>query len=890
MTLEAGTTLGPYCVQRQLGAGGMGEVYAALDGRLGRTVAIKVLPREMVQDPETLRRFQQEANTVASLNHPNIVQIYDVGTSDDGYPYLVMELLEGEPLRARMESKPMPLRKVVEISAQLAKALGAAHSKGIVHRDLKPENVYLTKPGPAKILDFGLAKLSQKEEAFIQDDATRALFTKPGMVMGTVGYMAPEQVEGHNADGRADIFALGIIMWEMASGQRPFRKDSSIDTLHAILREDPPEIPAELGLPPAMERILRRCLEKDPEDRFQSANDLAFQLASLAEMSSSIPTVRISAITEAEPKAPWHRTPHRLFYPLPIKLPGKLQVCFWDRVQLSVAYLVLLALGGVLLGSWLGVLPFQIGGNRELGKSFTPALNLTGNIQSAAVSRDGQHYLVSMADESGKATLIYYRAGQSALTLDKVAGEEVLALTNTGSALLRSSNGDLYLQEMAEHASAMKIATKVLESDLTPDGSKVALLKRAGDKFSIEFPQGSPVYSSPQRLRDLKVSPKGDAVAFFERDPATNLFQLRIWHKGRMETWKGGEGLSPKGAFSMGGLRGMAWDASGEALYLASGTLLGYLDGKRERILHRNAGSLRLCGATQEGPLLLVGTELLSERGRIPGASQEVDLGWIGGNLAAMSRDGSRFLVARDEEIWLLPADRSKGRKIGTGTAEALSADGRTILFTNNERTLAVPTEGGDSVLIANREELKAQGFSFTGESTDPKYHLSEDGKWLLVLQRKLLARRPMDASSPFEKLSPPMEGMAEDWRIDNLASPDGQRVVLQVRESGEKRWCLQVDLATSKQELRVSLEDTERLMAWQKDGGYLLFSSSKGAAEFRSLDPKNGQRRVQVAPAPPFPSTAARFRNVRCSSDGAFYAYRYASAGISQLLIGKGF
>jgi len=309
MSMEAGTDLGPYRVLRKLGAGGMGEVYAATDTRLGRTVAIKVLPKEMVQDGESLRRFQQEANTVASLNHPNIVQVYDVGSAEDGSPFLVMELLEGESLRTRMDSKPMPLRKVTEISAQLARSLGAAHAKGIIHRDLKPENVYLTKPGPAKILDFGLAKLSRKQEALVQDDATRALFTKPGMVMGTVGYMAPEQVEGLEADGRADIFALGIIMWEMLSGQRPFRKDSSIDTLHAILREDPPEISPELNIPSAMERILRRCLEKDPDDRFQSANDLAFQLQTVADLSGSAPTVRMSAITEAAGEGSWLRTP-----------------------------------------------------------------------------------------------------------------------------------------------------------------------------------------------------------------------------------------------------------------------------------------------------------------------------------------------------------------------------------------------------------------------------------------------------------------------------------------------------------------------------------------------------------------------------------------------------
>jgi len=890
MTLEAGTALGPYRVVRKLGAGGMGEVYAALDPRLNREVAIKVLSRDLLRDPESLRRFQQEANAVAALNHTNIVQIFDVGSTETNEPFLVMELLEGESLRVRMDSKPMPLRKVAEISAQIARALGAAHAKGITHRDLKPENVYLTKQGPVKILDFGLAKLNQRE-SLLEPDATRALFTKPGMVMGTVGYMAPELVEGENADGRADIFALGIMMWEMLSGQRPFSKKSSIDTLHAILREDPPEIPAELGLPSAMERILRRCLEKHPDDRFQSANDLAFQLENVSEVSSSMPTARLKTLSGSEFSEPYFKKTYRMFYPLPIGLPHRLRVCFWDRVQLSVAYLFI---AGILLTAILASRGHISGplSRREYAKAFIPALNVTGNIQSSAISRDGRHTLVALADELGHTSLVYQQAGQNAVSLAKAPAEEVLALANTGSALLRNPAGDLYLHEMGENAAALKIATHVQEADLSPDGTKVALLRHAEDRFTIEYPQGAVCYTSALRMRNLKVSPSGEALAFFERNAASGLFHLRVWKSGKLDTWEGDARICPKGAFSASELQGLAWNAKSDALYIAlQGNLLALIRKSSAMVLHRNAGGLRLCGATLEGPMLDVGTELTTSRGRLPNSPKEQDQDWIGGIINGISDDGQRLLVSRDNEIWLLPADRSPGRKIGMGSAEDLSSDGKTLLFTSNDRILAVPTEGGDTVGVATHQELQALGYVFTGEtSSDPKFTISDDNRWVFISQKQHLTRRLLQGGGKLEVVPVPADGLASDWRIDALVSRDGNQVALQIRDSGERRCCLALDAASQKQLSRTSLGDTERLVAWPSSGSVLTFNTLKGNGEFHDLDLKTSQARVLTTVAPPFPNTAARFRAIRCSSDGRFYTYRYTTTGFSQLMIAKGF
>src|SRR4051812_22079966 len=288
MTL-AGTRLGPYAIVAPLGAGGMGEVYRAHDARLGREVAIKVLPASFAADEERLRRFEQEARATGTLNHPNILGVYDLG-SHDGAPYVVSELLDGDTLRARIGTSPLPHRKAIDYAAQIARGLSAAHDKGIVHRDLKPDNVFVTRDGRVKILDFGLAKVKQVDapvEAETALAAGGAPKTAAGTVLGTVGYMSPEQVRGTAVDPRSDIFSFGVVLYEMLTGRRAFKGDSAVETMNAILKEDPaPASDAGPPLPPALDRIVLHCLEKNPEERFQSAHDIAFGIESLSGISS----------------------------------------------------------------------------------------------------------------------------------------------------------------------------------------------------------------------------------------------------------------------------------------------------------------------------------------------------------------------------------------------------------------------------------------------------------------------------------------------------------------------------------------------------------------------------------------------------------------------------
>jgi len=282
MTISPGTKLGPYEIVGLLGAGGMGEVYRAKDTRLERAVAVKMVSRSFANDTDRLRRFELEARTVAALNHPNILGIHDIG-SYEGAPYLVSELLEGETLREKLEAGALGVRRATEYALGIARGLATAHEKGIVHRDLKPENVFIARDGQVKILDFGLAKLMRSDAGVDSTLLTNQVETRPGMVLGTMGYISPEQVRCEACDARSDIFSLGAVLYEMLTGKRAFKRETAAETMTAILREEPPEL-SETGcqVPPGMQRIIARCLEKSVERRFQSASDLGFAIESLS--------------------------------------------------------------------------------------------------------------------------------------------------------------------------------------------------------------------------------------------------------------------------------------------------------------------------------------------------------------------------------------------------------------------------------------------------------------------------------------------------------------------------------------------------------------------------------------------------------------------------------
>jgi serine/threonine protein kinase len=307
--LSAGTKLGRYEIRSTLGAGGMGEVYRARDTQLGRDVAIKVLPSAFAVDQDRLRRFEHEACAASALNHPNILVVHDIAS--DGAPYVVFELLEGETLRTRIGGTALGQRRALEYASQIARGLAAAHEKGIIHRDLKPDNIFITNDGRVKILDFGLAKLIEVDDESVQTDIpTRRVDTEPGVAMGTLGYISPEQLKGGVADQRSDIFSFGAVLYEMLSGRRAFQRESRAETMSAILKEDPPELSdTNKGVSTTLERLVNHCLEKNPESRFQSARDLVYALEAVSGSTGNLPTEAALPVRPARAKwrerIPW---------------------------------------------------------------------------------------------------------------------------------------------------------------------------------------------------------------------------------------------------------------------------------------------------------------------------------------------------------------------------------------------------------------------------------------------------------------------------------------------------------------------------------------------------------------------------------------------------------
>ena len=379
MTLAQGSKLGPYEIQAPLGAGGMGEVYRAHDTRLGRDVALKILPESFTRDADRLHRFEQEARAIAALNHPNVLAVFDIGATN-GTPFLVAELLEGETLRMLVDRGALSQRKAIDYGVQIAHGLAAAHEKGIVHRDLKPENIFVTKDAHIKILDFGLAKLVQKGAARADGATLTSAQTAAGVVMGTASYMAPEQVRGEVADARTDIFALGAVLYEMLSGKRAFHRDTPAETMTAALKEDPPEISDSAHpVSPSLDRIVRRCLEKNPEQRFQSAKDLSFALSALSGSDSTVAAPMVA-------------------------IPRKVSVTRWSAIAVALAV--------VAGAAWF------LARRPVAHARMQFAIPVVGEVSHMALSADGSMLAFVSTDESSGLPMLYVqRIGSTEATL-----------------------------------------------------------------------------------------------------------------------------------------------------------------------------------------------------------------------------------------------------------------------------------------------------------------------------------------------------------------------------------------------------------------------------------------------------------------------------------------
>jgi Tol biopolymer transport system component len=658
--IPPGALLGPYQVVGLIGAGGMGEVYKARDERLKRDVAIKVLPSAFAENSDRLRRFEQEARAAGGLNHPNILAIFDIG-SREGAPYVVSELLEGETLRSRLASGALPTRKAIDYAVQVARGLAAAHEKGIVHRDLKPENLFVTKDGRVKILDFGVAKIVRPDVSSLRASAfpTTPGGTEPGVIMGTVGYMSPEQVRGQATDARSDLFVLGAILYEMLSGKRAFRGDSAVETMLATLNTEPPDLSAtNPNVAPGLERIIRHCLEKDREQRFHSAHDLAFDLEALSSGSGEASTGGIRVTAGGKPAE----------HPV------------YRRVTFR-----------------------------------------RGVVASARFSPDGQTIACSARWEGSPSETFLIRLdspesrplGLMNAVLHAISSSGDMAVVLNAQIVPQGRRGVLARMPLAGGA-PREILEDVSWADWSPDGKHLAVVRTVAGRERLDFPIGTTLYEPTGMIAFPRVSPGGDLVAFIDypRVSDTAGSVAVVDRKGKVTTlsqgWEDIFGLNwtPDGA--------KVWFTAsnvGAAAALHAVTLDG-----QERLLEQVPGGLFLHDISPTGSVLLShGSMRAGVLCRIGGESAERDLSWLDFSLNPdLSADGKLLLF--DEQgaggggplnsVYLRKTNGSPAVRLGDGKALALSPDGKWALSSlhSPSRLVLLPTGAGEPRTLAHEE------------------------------------------------------------------------------------------------------------------------------------------------------------------------------------------
>jgi hypothetical protein len=568
--------LGNYEILDKLGEGGMGEVWRARDRRLQRMVALKILPKAVAGDPVRRARFEHEGRALGALNHPNVVAIYDIG-EDGGRAYIVSELVEGESLRAVLDRGPLPVRKAIEAASQMAEGMAAAHALGIVHRDLKPENVMVSRAGQVKLLDFGLAKLNAPATG--DNAATIAMaVSEPGMVMGTVGYMSPEQVRGEPADTRSDIFSFGCVLFEMVTGKRAFHARTGVETMHAILNADPPEFEGEQAkLPPALTTIVRRCLEKRPDQRFQSAADLAFALRSIA--GGTVTTMQPVVAAPRAARKPW----------------------VWLAAAMAAGP-ALFALGFFIRDRTL---------HRE-SPSFQRITFRKGFVVTARFvphSRD----VIYQANWEGGASRIYLAVPGSpeSRDLEMPPGGTLMAISaQQEMALVTPPVGDYgtgrLVRTSISGGQTRPLLDGVLAADWSPDGSALAVLRRVNGVNRLEYPIGTVLADRiGWPLWMIRVSPDGQRVAYVTRTDGTAIGMAVVDRAGK-KTYLG----AVSGQNATGEIASLCWNPKGTEIWFRSfdpsepGIVYAVDLRRRRRVALRLPAQIKLYDVSRTGDLL----------------------------------------------------------------------------------------------------------------------------------------------------------------------------------------------------------------------------------------------------------------------------------------------
>jgi Tol biopolymer transport system component/predicted Ser/Thr protein kinase len=824
----------------------MGEVYRARDTRLGRDVAIKVIRSDLSHEPDRTRRFEQEARAAGALNHPNVCAIYDVGT-DGGFPYVVMEFLEGESLQERLASGAIPLRKALDYAAQIAHGLSAAHEKGIIHRDLKPGNVFVTKSGRVKVLDFGLAKLTRPDTVLPSGDAPTAAATETGVILGTLGYMSPEQVRGQAADHRSDIFSLGAILYEMLSGKRAFHASTPVETLNAILKEDPPSLPTSGSggaLPPTVELIVRRCLEKVPEQRFQSASDVAFALERLT--GSAAATRAGAATTRPAWARPW---------------------AIWVAGGLAAGLLV--AAGSVIALRT---------GNRPQ-PSFERLTFRRGILSSARFSTDGATIVYSAAWD-GEPTRVYSTRLDSRessplglpdarLLSVSPAGELAIAI-GPGSTFAAGPHATLARVPLAGGA-PREIANGVSEADWAPGDRGLAVVHYYTNRMSLEYPSGKDLWQTTTGILSPRVSPRGDLVAFVEmasRSDFSRGYVAVVDRAGRVRRLSG----------LWETIGGIAWGPHGDEVWFTGvhrGTAKELwavsLQG-RERLILRTPGGITLQDVSSDGRALVSRDNLrMSLVALPPGEARERDLSWQDmTGVAGLSADGRRLIFTESSEaygknavIGMRDTDGSPVVHLGEGYAGGLSPDGKwvvAITYGARPHLSLLPTGAGQSRELDPGPVQDYDWSCWTPGSDHVLFDGIESGHGARAYIQSI-------AGGPPRAVTP--EGVPGMWR---LISPDGLYLMGCIQDSiflyplngGDPRYV-------------PSLHLSDGVIQWLPDGKSVLVGARNGLpVHVDRIDLATGQRRRVRDLAPSDPAGVSEIVQIMFTPDTRVWAYSY--------------
>jgi Tol biopolymer transport system component len=820
----------------------MGEVYRARDTRLGRDVAVKVLPPEFERDPDRLARFEQEAKAAAALNHPNIVSVFDVGV-ENHVPFVVSELLEGETLRTLIARGALPQRKATDLAVQLARAMAAAHQKGIVHRDLKPENVFVTSEGRAKILDFGLAKLAGPIDGRAgSSDGPTVAGTTPGTVMGTVGYMSPEQVRGEATDHRTDIFSFGAVFYEVLSGRRAFTRETSVETMSAILRDDPPETPPT-AVPPPLDRIVRRCLEKSPAERFQSASDIAFALEAVGTST--------------------------VIQPAPVDVPRFRR---WRQpVALAAAVTAGVAAGAIAVRrptAPAGVVGFE-------ARTFDRR-----PITNARFMPDGQTIVYSAAPRGYVPDLFVINPNAEAPQPLGVARAHLLAVSSKGelAIIAEASHVDqrLYggtLARMTIGSSPRAVAEGVREADWSPDGTAMAAIHDLGNgRDRLEYPLGTALHEVSGYLSDLRVSPDGSRVAFFEH-------HLRFDDRGWVKVVdRSGQVTTLTEEFW--GLQGLAWTPDGSTVVFSGsasgGSMMQPLSvpasaGGTARPVFGVPGRFIVHDVARGGRWLAVREDLaFGVRARVPGEAAERDLSWLGSSGArALSADGQWLLMVdvgagggRDYGVVLRRTDASQTVRLGEGSAQRLSPDGKwaSAIVTAPPQVVVYPTGAGEAIRI--------------GGGAIDRYSSAEwfpDSKRLLVCGSEG-SRPPRCYQTPLDR-SPPTPVTPEG--VLALLAPDGRSLLLTMPDGSFQLGSIDGGAGRPLEAPR----GEDRPITWSRDSGSVYVQRGLEApAIVERIDLATGTRTLARTLAPEGLGSIAMLSVVDWVDDGRWYVYNYTS------------